>query len=137
MAFCTETCATHCAMQGNAFFAAILRMPVEYRDCLPESAFQRRKSRKFEHSPFNGEQIAPWETDTLAKGAQSATGDSIMGNALVWMLGISASVIGLAYLIILAVILAAKRRMAIPAGSRNDRSVGNVASMSGMRYRTP
>ena len=60
-----------------------------------------------------------------------------MGNALVWMLGISASVIGLAYLIILAVILAAKRRMAIPAGSRNGGSVGNVASMSGMRYRTP
>jgi hypothetical protein len=77
------------------------------------------------------------ETDILAKGAQSATGDSIMGNALVWMLGISASVIGLAYLIILAVILAAKRRMAIPAGSRDGRSVDNVTSMSGMRYRTP
>lgn len=58
-----------------------------------------------------------------------------MGNALVWMLGISASVIALAYLMILAAIVAAKRRMATPL-SRNPRHAGNMARLSGMHYRT-
>jgi len=59
-----------------------------------------------------------------------------MGNALVWMLGISASVIALAYLMILAAIVAAKRRMATPL-SRNARHASDMARMSGMHYRTP
>jgi len=60
-----------------------------------------------------------------------------MGNALVWMLGISASVIALAYLMILAAIVAAKRRMASPL-SRNSHRVGDMARMSAMHYyRTP
>jgi hypothetical protein len=71
------------------------------------------------------------------EGAQWATGDTIMGNALVWMLGISASVIALAYLMILAAIVAAKRRMASPL-SRNSHRVGDMARMSAMHYyRTP
>jgi len=60
-----------------------------------------------------------------------------MGSALVWMLGISASVIAVAYLMILAAIVAAKRRMATPL-SRSTRGVGDMARMSAMHYyRTP
>jgi uncharacterized protein YoxC len=58
-----------------------------------------------------------------------------MGNALVWMLGISASVLALAYIIILAFVLAAKRRMAVPIGRKGR--TANSMGMPEMRYRTP
>ncbi len=56
--------------------------------------------------------------------------------ALVWMLGISASVIALAYITILAVLLAAKRRMALPMTGRKSRVANSMAGMPDMRYRT-
>lgn len=59
-----------------------------------------------------------------------------MGNALVWMLGISASIIAVAYLMILAAIVAAKRRMSMPL-SRGAPRVDDMPRMSGMHYRTP
>ena len=59
-----------------------------------------------------------------------------MGNALVWMLGISASVLALAYIIILAVLLAAKRRMSLPI-IRKRSAANGLARMPGMHYRTP
>jgi hypothetical protein len=60
-----------------------------------------------------------------------------MGNALVWMLGISASVLALAYIIILAVLLAAKRRMSLPIVGRKRSAANALARMPGMHYRTP
>jgi uncharacterized protein YoxC len=60
-----------------------------------------------------------------------------MENALVWMLGISASVLALAYIIIIAVLIAAKRRMSLPVVGRKRRSANAMAGMPGMHYRTP
>jgi hypothetical protein len=59
-----------------------------------------------------------------------------MGNALVWMLGISASVLALAYITILVFVLAAKRRMAIPTPGRQSRAAPSMTRMSEMRYTT-
>jgi uncharacterized protein YoxC len=58
-----------------------------------------------------------------------------MGNTLVWMLGISASVLAIAYMIILAFVLAAKRRMSLPVvGRKRSSAAGALASMPEMRY---
>jgi hypothetical protein len=59
-----------------------------------------------------------------------------MGNALVWMLGISASVLALAYITILAFVLAAKKRMAVPTAARQRRAADTMTRMPEMRYRT-
>jgi len=59
-----------------------------------------------------------------------------MENALVWMLGISASVLALAYITILAVLLAAKRRMALPMTDGKRRLAKSMGRMPEMRYRT-
>ena len=59
-----------------------------------------------------------------------------MGIALfVWMLGIIASVLSLAYLIILAFLLAAKRRMASAAVTPPRTT--KLSRLPEMRYRTP
>jgi hypothetical protein len=59
-----------------------------------------------------------------------------MGIALfVWMLGIIASVLSLAYLIILAFLVAAKRRMASAAIAPTRTS--KLPHLPDMRYRTP
>ena len=60
-----------------------------------------------------------------------------MGNTLVWMLGISASVLAIAYMIILAFVLAAKRRMSLPVVGRKRGSAAEALSrIPDMRYRT-
>jgi hypothetical protein len=59
----------------------------------------------------------------------------MMGNALMWMFGISATVLALAYVMILAAVLAAKRRMAACAPPRNRKR--SAATLLSMRYRTP
>jgi hypothetical protein len=60
-----------------------------------------------------------------------------MGNALVWMLGISASVLAFAYITILAVLLAAKRRMELPLTGNKPRATKTaMGRMPEMRYRT-
>ena len=56
-----------------------------------------------------------------------------MGNALLWMFGISATVLALAYIMILAAVLAAKRRMAKPVPSR---AVAGSNAITAMRYGT-
>ena len=59
-----------------------------------------------------------------------------MGMALlIWMLGIAASVLAIAYIVITAFLLAAKRRMATPAVSRTSATT-RLSRMPGMRYRT-
>jgi hypothetical protein len=59
-----------------------------------------------------------------------------MGNTLVWMLGISASILAIAYMIILAFVLAAKRRMSLPLVGRKRSGVGALARMPEMHYHT-
>jgi hypothetical protein len=60
-----------------------------------------------------------------------------MENALVWMIGISASVLAFAYLTILAVLLAAKRRMELPlSGNKPRAATRTMGRMPEMRYRT-
>ena len=60
-----------------------------------------------------------------------------MGNTLVWMLGISASVLAIAYMIILALVLAAKRRMSLPVvGRKRGSTAGALSRIPDMRYRT-
>jgi hypothetical protein len=57
-----------------------------------------------------------------------------MVNALYWMFGVSASILVVAYLVILASVVAAKRRMAACESVRPSRHRVPVGSMS---FRTP
>ncbi len=60
-----------------------------------------------------------------------------MGMALLlWMLGIAASILSVAYIVILAFLLAAKRRMETPAVTRT-RAVARPSRLPEMRYRVP
>ena len=60
-----------------------------------------------------------------------------MGMALLtWMLGITASILSVAYIVILAFLLAAKRRMATPAIPRSRTTSRNLSRIPEMRYRT-
>lgn len=60
-----------------------------------------------------------------------------MGMALLlWMLGIAASILSVAYIVILAFLLAAKRRMETPVVSRTS-AVTRSSRIPEMRYRAP
>ena len=60
-----------------------------------------------------------------------------MGMALLmWMLGIAASLLSIAYIVILAFLLAAKRRMETPAVTRTS-TAPRLSRVLEMRYRTP
>ena len=60
-----------------------------------------------------------------------------MENALVWMFGIIASIIAVAYIAILAAVLAAKRRMSTPLEPARRAPQAQLARVHAMRYRTP
>ena len=60
-----------------------------------------------------------------------------MGMAvLMWLLGIAASVLSIAYVVILAFLFAAKRRMETPAVSRTTAAT-RLSRVPEMHYRTP
>jgi hypothetical protein len=125
-------------MHDNDFFSLPLRAQGKHGSRSgPAVASSPGRALHIERSAIGRERTGIIRhTKFLREGRSRGNRSLIMGNALVWMLGISGAVIVFAYLAILAAILAAKRRMEKPlptARPGRDAQSRNY----GMRLRTP